>query len=205
MKNRKFTKVALIALAMVLVCIVSVAGTLAYLTSQTDEVVNTFTVGDVEITLDEAKVTADGKPVDGAARVKANEYKLIPNHSYTKDPTVHVDERSEDCWLFVKVENGISAIESDAEGYVSIEDQMTANGWTLVDGQTNIYAYNAIVSGGANKVVFANFTIDAGVDGDTLAAYGDAEITVQALAVQADGFTTAAAAFAATGWPTTNA
>ena len=201
MKNRKFTKVALIALAMVLVCIVSVAGTLAYLTSQTDEVVNTFTVGDVEITLDEAEVTDDGKPVAGAARVKANEYKLIPNHSYTKDPTVHVDADSEDCWVFVKVDNGIADIEATAgDGYVTIATQMADNGWTLVDGQTNIYAYNAIAKASQDLQVFGSFKINGDVDGTGLANYADAKITVQAYAVQADGFATAAAAFAATDW-----
>ncbi|MBE6677852.1 MAG: hypothetical protein E7597_03555 [Ruminococcaceae bacterium] len=201
MKNRKFTKVALIALAMVLVCIVSVAGTLAYLTSQTDEVVNTFTVGDVEITLDEAKVTADGVGVEGAARVMENEYKLIPNHSYTKDPTVHVDADSEDCWVFVKVDNGIAGIEATAgDGYVTIATQMSDNGWTLVDGQTDIYAYKAIAKAGENLQVFGSFKVDGDVDGAGLETYADAKITVQAYAVQADGFATAAAAFEATEW-----
>ncbi len=201
MKNRKFTKVALIALAMVLVCIVSVAGTLAYLTSQTDEVVNTFTVGDVEITLDEAKVTADGVSVEGADRVKANTYKLLPNHSYTKDPTVHVAADSEDCWIFVKIDNGIESIEAAAEGgYVTIATQLSDNGWSLVAGTQNIYAYEAIAKADEDLQVFNSFKISGDVDGTELADYADAKITVQAYAVQADGFATAADAFAATDW-----
>lgn len=198
MKNNKFAKSALIVLAMVLVCIVSVTGTLAYLTSKTEVVTNTLTVGDVKITLDEAPVGEDGQAVEGD-RVMENEYKLFPGKSYDKDPTVHVDAKSENAWLFVKVENGIAGIEAD--GDTKIETQMAAKGWTLVDGETNIYAYKDIVKAGENIVVFDGFAIDSAVDNTGLAAYDGKTITVQALAVQAEGFATSALAFNAVKWP----
>ena len=91
MKTR--SKALLLTLCAVLLVTASVLGTMAYLTS-TDEVQNTFTVGQVKITLDEAKVTTDGEPVEGAARVTENSYKLMPGHTYTKDPTIHVDAAS---------------------------------------------------------------------------------------------------------------
>lgn len=98
----KMKKIALIAVcAMLLVC-VTIGATVAYLTS-TDEVTNTFAVGKVKITLDEAKVTTDGKPVEGADRVKANEYKLMPGHTYTKDPTVTVLKDSDEAYVRLKV------------------------------------------------------------------------------------------------------
>ena len=75
---------------------------MAYLTS-TDTVENTFTVGNVKITLDEAKVNTDGTLVEGAARVKANSYKLLPGHTYTKDPTVTVKAGSESSYVRMKV------------------------------------------------------------------------------------------------------
>lgn len=196
MKNRKFAKVALIALAMVLVCIVSIVGTVAYLTSESETVTNTFTVGNVKITLDEANVDENGD-IEDATRVTENSYKLIPGETYTKDPTVHVDAASEDCWLFVKVENEIATIEASA----TVAEQMAAN-WTLVAGTENIYAYNTTVKGGDDIVVFANFTIKGDVDNDTLASYNDKTIVVQALAVQSTGFDSAADAFTAVGgWP----
>ena len=77
-------------------------GTMAYLTS-TDKVENTFTVGNVKITLDEAKVNTDGTPAASAERVKANEYKLLPGHTYTKDPTVTVKAVSESSYVRMKV------------------------------------------------------------------------------------------------------
>lgn len=96
------SKALLLTLCAVLLVAASVLGTMAYLTSK-DEVVNTFTVGKVKITLDEAKVSTDGSLVEGADRVKANEYHLLPGHTYTKDPTVTVLEDSEESYVRLKV------------------------------------------------------------------------------------------------------
>ena len=73
MKTKK--QALLFSLCAVLLVAVSVFGTVAYLTAQ-KQVVNTFTVGAVEIQLDEQKVDAYGK-ADGTERVTANEYKLL--------------------------------------------------------------------------------------------------------------------------------
>lgn len=96
------SKALLLTLCAVLLVAASVMGTMAYLTSN-DEVVNTFTVGSVNIKLDEAKVDDDGKAVAGADRVKANEYKLLPGGTYTKDPTVTVLKGSEESYVRMKV------------------------------------------------------------------------------------------------------
>ena len=95
------SKALLMTLCAVLLVAASVLGTMAYLTS-TDEVENTFTVGNVKITLDEAKVNADGT-VNGTERVKGNEYKLMPGHTYVKDPTVTVKAPSVDSYVRMKV------------------------------------------------------------------------------------------------------
>ena len=100
MKTR--SKALLLTLCAVLLIAASVLGTMAYLTSSA-EVKNTFTVGKVEIKLDEAKVNADGIPVEGAARVTANSYKLMPGNTYTKDPTVTVKAGSEESYVRMKV------------------------------------------------------------------------------------------------------
>ena len=100
MKTR--SKALLLTLCAVLLVAASVLGTMAYLTDK-ETVTNTFTVGKVKIELDEAKVDENGTPVEGAARVKANEYKLMPGHTYTKDPTVTVKEGSEESYVRMKV------------------------------------------------------------------------------------------------------
>lgn len=96
------SKALLLTLCAVLLVAASVLGTMAYLTSSA-EVKNTFTIGKVEIKLDEAKVNADGIPVEGAARVTANSYKLMPGTTYTKDPTVTVKAGSEESYVRMKV------------------------------------------------------------------------------------------------------
>lgn len=172
-------KTLMIMLALVLVIAMSVTGTLAYLTSTTEVVTNSFTVGKVKITLDEAKVNEYGV-VDATAtnRVTENTYKLIPGHSYTKDPTVHVEAGSEVSYLFVKVTNGIE----DIEAATTIADQMQKN-WTLVNAEEGIYRYNTTVTPGDYKV-FESFKLK---DDAAVAGYADAKITIVACAVQADG------------------
>ena len=198
----KKSKAILMALCAVLLVAASVMGTLAYLTS-TDTVTNTFTVGNVAITLDEVQVNANGTPVEDAARVQKNTYKLLPGHTYTKDPTIHVVAGSEDCYLFVKVVNEIAAIEAkDTDtSKTSIAAQMEAKGWDVVDATNGIYVYAdaqgkpAAVSAGASVVIFDNFTISGSVDNDTLAAYDGETIVIDAYAVQKDGFTGQSASY----------
>ena len=68
MKTR--TKVLLLTLCAALLVCATVLATMAFLTD-TAEVKNTFTVGNVDITLDEAKVTVYGK-ADGTAATGRN-------------------------------------------------------------------------------------------------------------------------------------
>lgn len=201
MKNSKLRKVLLLACSAVLLVCLSVGATLAYLTSNAT-VTNTFSVGNVAITMDEADV--DDSTVN-ADRDTANSYKLLPGHKYTKDPTIHVAAGSEDCWLFVKVTNEIAAIEAPSEdtkgGYKTIAEQMAANSWTVIDATNGIYGRNATNKANDSVVVFSQFKVNGTVDNNTLAAYDGKTIVVKAYAVQADGFNTAAEAWDAA--PTT--
>ncbi len=190
MKTKKLVAAAAVAATL---C-VTIGGTLAWLTD-TETVTNTLTVGDVEITLDEAKVDGNGQEItgEGADRVQANAYKLFPGKEYDKDPTVTVAEGSEDCYVFVTVDNGLAGI----EGSTTIAAQMTANGWTKVDTYNglDVYAQAAVQSAGAELAVFENFTVSGTVSGDTLAGYAGETIVVNAYAVQAEGFANAGAAW----------
>lgn len=198
---KKTSKALLLSLCAVLLVTASVLGTMAYLTSQ-DQVVNTFTVGNVAITLDEKDV--DNSTPGENDRDKANAYKLMPGHNYEKDPIVHVDANSEDCYLFVKVVNEIANIEAEK----TVAQQMTEKGWVAVDAANGIYVYTtdktnpAVVTKGSNITVFENFTIAGNVDNTTLATYANKTITVNAYAIQADGFAgkTASEIWAAAGF-----
>ena len=187
---KKTKKIAAMLLAAALLVTTSIAGTMAYLTSKTDKVVNSFTVGkvsfDAEGALDEAKVDEYGNPVESAPRVTDNTYKLIPGHKYVKDPTVHMSDDTEDAYLFINVSNGIGGIEKNGEK--TIQKQILANGWKPLEGNLGVYYLEAKAEAGKDYVVFKNFEIatDAAVEN-----YTDAEITVEAYAIQAESFESA--------------
>lgn len=188
MKAKTKTKALLMSLCAVLLVAASVLGTMAYLTSN-DKVKNTFTVGNVAITMDETDVD-DSTP--NKERDQANSYKLLPGHTYTKDPIIHVDANSEDCYLFVKVDNQIAAIE--ANGNTTVAAQMATKGWKAVEGKDGIYVYvgttaaPVAVKANDNVTVFEQLVIAGTVNGDTLKDYKNKTITVTAYAVQKDGF-----------------
>ena len=177
------SKALLMTLCAVLLVAASVLGTMAYLTS-TAKVTNTFTIGTIGITLDEAKVNTDGTVVANHPRVNENTYKLMPGRTYTKDPIVHVAAGSENSWIFVKVENEIAAIEADKK----IAQQITDNGWNALNGVANVYykEYDGTVN---DLPVFNNFTIRDNVDADELATYAGKTVKITAYAVQKDNLT----------------
>lgn len=88
-KTRRNARRALLALSLVLVTMmVTVGGTIAWLTATSGEVVNTFTPSDVDITLSESENL---------------DLEMVPGKEITKDPKVTVAATSEDCYVFVKV------------------------------------------------------------------------------------------------------
>ena len=207
MKTRKLRKAILTLCSALLLVSLSVGATLAYLTS-TDAVVNTFTVGQVKITLDEAPVDANGQETTGD-RVKANDYHLLPGHEYDKDPTVHVEANSEDCFVYIRVDNnGIEKVEApagakmaDGTAYVTVAQQILNNGWTWVKNENNVHYFYKTVAKATTQQdleVFSNFMVSNAIDNDTLAKYyqdaqadtetKDKNVTVDAYAVQKDGF-----------------
>lgn len=190
MKNAK--KIMLLVLCAALLVGATVAGTVAYLTSQA-EVKNTFTVGKVAITLDETNVDLYGVK-DGDTRVAENDYLLVPGYTYTKDPIVHVEANSENSWVFVKIDNGLE----DYVGDIGIDAQIIDNGWNALTGVDGVY-YKEYTKN-PEKVdlhVFANFTVPAENTQDT--DWSDANgktVVVTAYAIQksngtADGFAVA--------------
>ena len=179
MKKKILTTLALIVCAVLLV-VGSVAGTIAYLTSQAT-VNNTFTVGDVKITMDEANAAGEG-------RVASNEYKLIPGKTYENDLTIYVDADSEDCYIFVKLPANTNITYN------------LATDWTLLEG--DVYYYNTKVSTNdevAEVDVVTSFKVANDATAATLANV-TTQISFVGYAVQSEGFTSAADAWAASGF-----
>jgi len=141
MKNGKFakrgvaTKAMVMILSLMLVVGLSVGGTLAWLTASTGPVENTFTVGDIEITLKEHAYNpedTDTKLNDDVANI--NEYPLIPGTTYYKDPVVAVTANSEDCYLFVKFEQV-----NNPSAYLNYTSLLDGNDWNKLPGEDNVW------------------------------------------------------------------
>lgn len=209
----KKAKVLLISLCATLLVTATVVGTLAYLTSR-DSVVNTFTVGNVKLTLDEADVTADGKVIPGAPRVKTNEYHLIPGMTYTKDPTVTVKKGSEESYVRMLVT--INCYDALCEIYGDpFLPQNFVSGWdnniwettriikedAATDSATYEFRYKTTVAAPDKDEVleplFETMTVAEATTGEQLAKLADLEITVIGHAIQAATFDDADAAWAA--------
>ena len=214
--KRMLRKLLLLTSSALLLVSLTVGVTLAYLTD-TDTVTNTFTVGRVEITMDETKVNEYGETEydeNGyVMTVKANAYKLLPGHEYTKDPTVHVTSESESCYLFVKVVNGLGTIEDSPRQtlrpaprqYKPIATQIVNQGWTQLEGYEGIYwrLHDADVEPEEiqyDYIVFNKFKIKGSATADDLENVAEEVISITAYAIQADGMADEYAAWQAGGW-----
>lgn len=139
--KKKAVKLLSILLAAALLVGASVGGTLAWLSAKSDTVVNTFTVGNINIKLEETDA-AETNPGSG---IFAKSLKMVPGNDIAKDPTVTVERGSEDCYLFVKITEGDQAAKliattsnKDNNGgtYITYD---VATGWTAVDGEDSVY------------------------------------------------------------------
>ena len=111
---KKKSLALVLALAMIVVCVVG--GTLAWLIDKTDPVTNTFTYGDIDITLAETTGTS---------------YKMIPGYTIDKNPKVTVLADSEKCYLFVKVEKS-----TNFDTFMTYD---MADGWTALTGVNGVF------------------------------------------------------------------
>lgn len=188
--------VAMLAVTLLIGC--AIGGTVAWLTANTAPVVNTFTYGDINITLTETK------PANQQA-------KIIPGVDIEKDPKVTVKANSEACWLFVKVQESGTFVANKVTYSI-------ADGWTQGDG-TNIPAnvyYRQVTAATTDtsfNILAGDATYPNGVvkvsenltkaEVNAITAENQPTLTFTAYAVQKDGIDTAADAWAKVPAPTT--
>lgn len=204
-----------ILLCMTLVALAAIGATFAYLTD-TKTVDNTFTMGNVKIKLDETNVndpTGD--------RVTSNEYNVYPGAVVTKDPIVHnVGKNAAYIRATVNVSNWMNlcaayypdfGIAYPNEGYEKSLELLVGqlgNGWSVVGveagdtftiGQFDakfILKYDGkLADGDDTTAMFQTVTIPAGIDNANTDSFKEVKVVAQA--IQADGFDTWEAAFAA--------
>lgn len=183
-----------LVLVLALALIVGVAGgaTFAWLTAKSDTVVNTFTYGDINITL---------------AEKTGSDYKIIPGVDIKKDPLVTVLAKSEACWLFVKVEekNWPEFADGEGENAVRKVNYDIADGWTKGDGTiipANVY-YREVAADAAdqefpvlkdNEITVSETLTKIDISGILTTK---PKLSITAYAIQKDGMDTAEKAWAA--------
>ena len=117
-------KVALMSFAICLMVFSVIGGSLAWLMTSTDPIVNVFTYGDIRITLTETK---------GEELSDGRYFKMTPGKVIEKDPKISVLADSEDCWLFVKIDESSDKALSDYIEYA------IADGWTALQEAPGVY------------------------------------------------------------------
>lgn len=194
----------------------TIGGTIAWLTATTQKVENTFTVGDVAITLLESELKlkdngdvdydADGdmQYKDPAPGVTGN-YPLIPGNVYKKDPVVTVTANSEKCYLFVEVveKNTPSAYLEytlNSDGWTTNESGLPENVWyKVVEKSSNDQSWHLIQN---DQVSVKTTLLKKGSTADVSKgevvmpeANAQPQLTFKAYAIQKDNTGTAAEAW----------
>lgn len=145
-----------LVLALALMVVGAVAGTLAWLTAKSDTVVNTFTTSDITVKLEEK----EGTSVEGGKK-----FKMIPGYAIKKDPKATVVTGSEKCYLFVKLEKS-----ANFDTYLEYD---IADDWTKLDGVTDTVYYR-VVDGTTNQI------------GTPYSVLKDDQVTVKGTVTKAD-------------------
>lgn len=199
---KKTTKALALALCAVLLVVGTALTTIAYLQDK-DSVVNTFTVGNVVITLDEAKVDEYGKEIPNTDRVTENKYKLVPGVTYTKDPQVHVAAKSEDCYVRILMTlNKQDVLDEIFDPGIELTEifDFNENNWeykgytTSEDGKERTYEfrYKTVVPYSESvtdlEKLFTTFTCPTQITKEEIKDLEGFKITVVANAIQEAGF-----------------
>ena len=208
-------KIVSLCLAAVLVVMAIAGATVAYFTD-TKTAENTFTMGNVQIKLDETNVNdPEGD------RVSSNEYNVYPGAVVTKDPIVHnVGQNGAYIRATVNVSDWMNLVGAyypdfketfPNDGYKAALNLLVGTlgeGWSVVGveagdvftiGQFDakfILKYDGVLAAGADTTaMFQTVTIPAGIDNANADSFDEVKVVAQA--IQADGFDTWEAAFAA--------
>lgn len=208
-------KILALSMCIALAAIAIVGASLAYFTD-TKTATNTFTMGNVQIKLDETDI----KNPEGD-RVASNEYNVYPGAVVTKDPIVHnTGKNGAYIRATVNVSNWMNLVAAyypdfkvtfPNDSYKAALNLLVGElgeGWSVVEvvagdtftvGQFDvkfILKYDGVLAAGADTTaMFQTVTIPAGIDNANADSFDEVKVVAQA--IQADGFTTWDAAFAA--------
>lgn len=198
-------KKVVIITSFLLVAALSICVTLAFLTDA-EETKNTFTIGSVNISLYETDVNEMGEPIEGAEPVTENTYHLLPGKTYVKDPTITVENGSDESYIRMLVTLNLYKEIKEVFG----EDFLPGNfvigydqeKWIYIGGEENLventityeFRYHKTVDSlDGEKVLeplFTELTVPGEVEAADLEKLADLEINVIGHAIQASGLAT---------------
>lgn len=182
-------KIAALIAAIVLVIGCTAGGTVAWLVSKPDPIVNVFTVGNINATLTETKTA----------------FKIVPGVDIDKDPVATVKANSEDCYLFMQPteENWPKFKTTEAGSTTRKVEYEIADGWTELKSEHGVYYREVTKSDTDQKFpVLKNdkVTVSSTLtkeEADAIQTAGDPKLTVAVYAVQKEGMDSADKAWAA--------
>lgn len=187
-------RVLVMAVALTLIIGGIIGGSVAWLAVKTDPVVNTFTVGDINIKLTETGATqGDGK--------YTKDYTVTPGVNLSKDPKVIVEAGSEPCWLFIKVD-AVNWPDSIVDGSENRKiDYKLVNTWTPLPGCDGVYyqELTAKTTVAKDYKIILNDTVTVSKDltkAELNSITKPFSLTFKAYAIQKDGFATPELAWA---------
>ena len=120
-------KIAALIAAIVLVIGCTAGGTVAWLVSKPDPIVNVFTVGDINAELTET------------AKTETTEFKIVPGVDIAKNPVATVKAKSEDCYLFVQLTEANWPTFTEADNTTRKVKYEIAKDWTKLESVDGVY------------------------------------------------------------------
>ena len=174
-------KIAALIAAIVLVIGCTAGGTVAWLVSKPNPIVNVFTVGDINAELTET------------AKTETTEFKIVPGVDITKNPVATVEAKSEDCYLFVQLteENWPTFTFTEAGSTARKVEYTIANDWTELEGaksDTEVQSFHVLQG---DKMTVSNTLTKQEANAIT----AQPKLTVAVYAVQKEGMGSAADAW----------
>ena len=223
-------KTVALLLACVMALGVAIGGTMAWLTDSAGEVKNTFTVGDINIELKEHEYDPATESLENTlTETGNNDYLFVPGDTLPKDPFVTVKANSEECYLFVKVQeknnvipgsNPVNKIIDWTVVPTELDAAQADVTWTkygddvVTDNNITQYWYCKVSKADADQSWYIlnenQITVDTAVTKDSVTAINSAkpELVFAAAAVQSENLPTATApqtevdvAFGLVSWP----
>ena len=105
-KNEPMRKIQIAAVGIMVALVATITGgTIAYFTDQTDTINNVFTVGNVEVSIDQGAFDRTTGTTNTNKRVmKINYGKIASGEHIEADPTIHVSPNSADCYVILVID-----------------------------------------------------------------------------------------------------